>query len=125
MMQSLQWDSILDRMTTARRFLNLKTIAIVATLLFVVAYYFGARKVMVSGVEPGMSRAEILKILGEPSKDIRMNPPAMIMDRWDTIQIGSGVLDVSVYVTYDVNDRATAVGIISQVFGRSFQHIRQ
>ncbi|MFT3883619.1 MAG: hypothetical protein QM703_28720 [Gemmatales bacterium] len=125
MMQSLQRDSILDRMIATRRFLNPKIIAIVATLLLVAACYFGAKKGMASGVEPGMSRSEIVKILGEPSKDIRMNPPAAIMDRWDTIAIGSGVFEVSVYVTYDVNDRATVVGIIGQVFGRGFQHIRQ
>ena len=53
-------------MTTARRFLNLKTIAIAFTLLFVVMVYLAARKVMAWDIVPGMDKAAVIEMLGKP-----------------------------------------------------------
>ncbi len=53
-------------MSKAKRVLNVKAIAIVATLLFVVKAYLAARKVMGSDIELGMSRAAVYEMLGTP-----------------------------------------------------------
>jgi hypothetical protein len=53
-------------MTNAKRFLNVKAIAIVAALLFLVACYFAVRKVTASDIELGMDRATVYQKLGGP-----------------------------------------------------------
>ena len=53
-------------MTIVKRFLNLKVFAIVALLLFVVACYFAARKVMASDIVRGMDKATVIEMLGQP-----------------------------------------------------------
>ncbi|MFT3880095.1 MAG: hypothetical protein QM703_10605 [Gemmatales bacterium] len=112
-------------MMMIKRFLNVKSIALVAALLFIVACYFAARKVMVSGIELGMSRAEVRKVLGEPTEKVDFMHPGAVGDGWETVLFSSSVYRQSVVVAYDKHDKVDLILIFQDVFGRHFQQIKQ
>lgn len=108
-----------------KRVVHLKVIAIAATLLLVATSYFAVRKVMVCGVELGMSRAEVLAILGEPTEKVGFFHPSSHGDGWETILFSTGVFRLTVVVAYDDHGKVNLIMISKDVFGRQFHQMKQ
>ncbi len=107
-------------MSSARRLLNLKTICLVATLVFLVACYFAARKVMVWDVELGMSRAEVIRLLGEPiefglSFDSRSSP-----DCWEQTIVNDKTYRRLIGIYYDDEGKVNLICVVNKLFGHEF-----
>ena len=54
-------------MTSIKRFFSLNVILVAALLLFVVMFYFAARKVMAYEIELGMDKQAVCEIMGIPN----------------------------------------------------------
>jgi hypothetical protein len=106
-------------MFTHKRFLSLKTICLVATILFLVACYFAARKVMVWDVELGMTRAEVIKVLGEPTESQGWFP-----DAWERTIFNQSIYSRITGIYYDADGKADAICVMHQIFGRQFMDTR-
>jgi hypothetical protein len=98
---------------------------IAATLLVLVACYFAARKVMASDIELGMDRIEVSKILGKPTEAISLYYQDSEADAWETVVFRRSIYMQAIIVDYDATGKAKLVVVINQVFGHSFEHIRQ
>lgn len=108
-------------MLTLKRFLNLKTIALVATLVFIVACYFATRKVMVGDVELGMSRADVLEVLGQRFMALGFasdeSHTALI---WEKTLFSEKAFQQHIVVWFDRHDKVTMIGNRVIVFGHIF-----
>jgi hypothetical protein len=107
-------------MTLPQRFLNLKVLAILATLLLAVLVYFGARKVMGSDLELGMDRAAIIKIIGKPIEEPTIIWSKGDADAWEKVLFSSKIYTQIIVVEYDPSGKAIYIAIINEWFGRRF-----
>jgi len=108
-----------------RRFLSLKVIALAAMLVTVALVYFAARKIMVSDVELGMSRAEVIKVLGEPAEKVPFFYPGSEGEGWQSIVFSKDIFSQAIVVAYDENNKVNLIVIFTHVLGRHFQQIKQ
>lgn len=124
-MQSLQWDSILDRMAATRRFLNLKVIVLIATILFVVIGYLAFRRVTGSGLEPGMDKAALVAQLGEPTSVIGFFGELGAMWSWSRTLINGSIYSQMITVKLNGEDKAFHIQIDNTVFGYKFSSSKE
>lgn len=104
-------------MTKPKRRLSLKLTAAVATLLFIVAWYFGARRVMALNIELGMNRTEVIKVLGEPTEfglsfDSRGNT-----DIWERVVIGRSVYAQYIIVDFNAESKVCQLQVAIRFLG--------
>lgn len=112
--------SIPPTMTIAKRILNLKVIAIMATLLFIVACYFAARKVMASDIELGMERAALIERLGKPAVQIHFSMRQGELLSWHKSILSESVYRHSIIVTTDSAGTIDSIEIVNLLFGHKF-----
>lgn len=112
-------------MTKANRFLNSKTIAIMATLLVIVACYFAARKVMALDVELGMNEQTVLEAMGNPthqgSTAINSKTTTYL---WESVCISEKVYQRSIVVWADKEHGVMRIEVYNKVFGWTYLNTR-
>ncbi len=105
-------------MLKLKRFLNLKTIALAATLVFIVVSYFAARKVMVWDVELGMDKEAVHKVQGSPTTAL----PRLPHDYAETLFWQKEVIDKSIFqqltvVLFDEHGKVAGIRNRVRIFG--------
>ena len=108
-----------------KRYLTLRVIVIVTTLLFLVAIYFGTRKILALDIELGMSREAVHRILGKPVDDETMIWNSSYAEVWELVLFMSRVYNRVLVVDYDLAGNVIYIAVIHEVCGRRFQLVSQ
>lgn len=104
-----------------RRFLNFKSIAVIATLLFVVTCYFAVKKVMASIIQLGMERATVIQLLGDPTDETTM----IQAEVWEKVLISKNIYQQIILVDFDKSGRANFIAVLHVLFGHHLMETRR
>ncbi len=99
-------------MLKLKKLFNLKTICLLAMLVFLVACHFATRKIMAWDVELGMSRSEVHKILGKP---MYSGP-----DAWELVVINNVIYRRTIIIVCDGEWKVAQIIVMHNILGHEF-----